>query len=203
MNNTESIFQKSTEPAKYVQGYLTYLTEVIQKMDVNQIANFIQVLETARVSEKKIYFIGNGGSAATSSHFANDLAIGVRAKSKHLQVISLTDNVAVLTAIGNDFGYDFIFSKQLENYLTTNDVVVAISASGNSPNLIEAMKVAKEKKAITVGLTGFDGGKLKEMAQHNVHVPSVKGEYGPVEDLHMIIDHIVGTYFMYKARTEL
>ena len=200
MNNVEKNFEGSQTPAEFSKNYLIYLSEVLSKIDVNQVANMIQIILQARDTGKNVYFIGNGGSAATASHFANDIQIGTRTTGKPFKVQSLTDNVAVLTAIGNDFGYDFIFVKQLEALLEEGDVVVAISASGNSPNVIKGIEFAHQKKCKTIGITGFDGGKLKQMAQSVLHVPSLKGEYGPVEDVHMIFDHIIGNYLMLYCR---
>jgi len=199
-NQIQKIFNETKSASSYARNYLNYLTKIFSKIDESEIGKFIEVLLKARDEGRTVYFIGNGGSAATSSHFANDIQIGTRPQGKPFKVQSLTDNVAILTAVGNDFGYDFIFVKQLEALLNDGDVVVAISASGNSPNIIKAIEYAHSRKCTTIGLTGFDGGKLKSMATHSVHVPSEKGEYGPVEDLHMIFDHIIGSYLMFHCR---
>ena len=108
----------------------------------------------------------------------------------------MCDNSAIITAIANDDGFDYIFSQQLEVLLKEGDAVVAISASGNSANLLNAFDVAKQKGATTVGLSAFDGGKLKNKADISVHVPTGKGEYGPAEDAHMILDHLISNYLM-------
>ena len=110
--------------------------------------------------------------------------------------MSLTDNTSVITAIGNDFGYEQIFVKQLEAVFKKDDLLVAISASGNSPNILRAVEYVKANRGVTIGLTGFDGGKLKKLLDHVIHVPTEKGEFGPVEDVHMILDHVIGTYLM-------
>jgi D-sedoheptulose 7-phosphate isomerase len=190
----ENRLKEYVKPADYAKSYFGYLSEIFSKIDTNQIAQFIETILDARERGARVFFIGNGGSAATASHFANDLSVGTRSKGKPFKVISLSDNAAVMTAIGNDYGYEFIFQKQLQALMEPGDVVVAISASGNSPNLVTAFEYANQMKATTVALTGFDGGKLKQMATYAVHVPSNKGEYGPVEDLHMIFDHVVYTY---------
>jgi D-sedoheptulose 7-phosphate isomerase len=108
----------------------------------------------------------------------------------------------IFSAIANDYGYEHVFTLQLKTMMERGDVVVAISASGNSPNVVRALQYANENGAITVSLTGFDGGELKRIAQVNVHVPSDKGEYGPVEDVHMVLDHLVGAFLMHLCRTE-
>jgi D-sedoheptulose 7-phosphate isomerase len=202
MNRIDQLFQERTEASAFARGYLGYLSEVLAQMDVDAIAAFIETLLQARERGARIFFIGNGGSAATASHFANDIAIGCRSWDKPFRAVSLTDNLAILTAIGNDYGYDEIFVQQLKTQLTPGDVVVAISASGNSPNVIKAVEYANGAGAITVGLTGFDGGKLKQSAQLEIHVPSNKGEYGPVEDVHLIIDHLVGAFLLNICRSE-
>lgn len=202
MNNVESFFKNKTSTQDFIKKYFNYLNDILTKISADEVAKMIQTIEKARSEDKTVFFIGNGGSAATASHFANDLAIGTRSQKKPFRVMSLTDNVAVLTAIGNDFGYEEIFTKQLQAYMNKGDVLVAISASGNSPNVVKAIEWANQNGATTISLTGFDGGKIKEMTHINLHVPSIKGEYGPVEDLHMIFDHVIGAYFMYACRVE-
>jgi len=202
MNRIEQLYQENSGATSFARGYLDYLKELFAQLDTDEIAAFIEVLWQAREREARIFFIGNGGSAATASHFANDIAIGTRSWSRPFRAISLTDNVAVLTAIGNDYGYAEIFTSQLKALMVAGDVVVAISASGNSPNIVQAVQYANQHAAITVGLSGFDGGKLKELAQLVVHVPTNKGEYGPVEDVHMILDHLVGSFLLNKCSSE-
>ncbi|SVD59266.1 uncharacterized protein METZ01_LOCUS412120, partial [marine metagenome] len=180
MKNIEMIYENTRNPTEYIASYLTHLTQVLAELDHSTIAKFIELLLQAREARKNIYFIGNGGSAATASHFANDLAIGTRSKILPFRAMSLTDNTSVITAIGNDFGYEQVFVKQLEACLGSGDLLVAISASGNSPNILKAVEYTKENNGITIGLTGFDGGELKKIVDHVLHVPTVKGDYGPV-----------------------
>lgn len=200
MNNIERLYEERSEPAEFVDGYLSYLADILAKIDREQVAEFIETLRRARRDASTVFFMGNGGSAATASHFQNDLT---RWRESPMRVISLTDNVAVITAIGNDCGYDNIFRMQLENLLRPQDVVVAISASGNSPNIVRAVEYALEQEAIVVGLTGFDGGLLAQLAHINVHAPTFKGEYGPAEDVHMVIDHVVMSYLWEWSAAEL
>ncbi len=202
MNRIDSLYQESFSPSEFARGYLKYLGEVFERLDENAIAEFIKILSSARERGAKIYFIGNGGSAATASHFANDLGIGTRSWHKPFKAISLCDNQAVITCIGNDFGYDKIFVQQLRVHLTKDDVVVAISASGNSPNVVQAIDYANTVGAFTVGLTGFDGGKLAQQVSLKLHVPTDKGEYGPVEDVHMVMDHLVSNYLIQMCQHE-
>lgn len=192
MNNLDQIFDK--DPAVFADHYLKYLGQVLSAIDRNQIARFVEILLEAREREATVYFIGNGGSAATASHFANDLGIGTRSSAKPFRVVSLCDNQAVITAIANDFGYEDIFSRQLAMLAHPGDVVVAISASGNSPNLVKAFAWADENNLSKVALTAFTGGKLREMADCEIYIPTVVGEYGPAEDGHMIIDHLVANF---------
>jgi len=196
MNNLDKIYSESSSIKDFSAAYLRHLNDVLSQISLEEIEKFVEILLSAREKGSLVYFIGNGGSAATASHFANDIAIGTRTFDKPFRVISLCDNKAIITAIANDDGYEKIFSQQLNVLLKEEDVVVAISASGNSPNLITAIQLTKEKGAISVGLTAFDGGKLRELADYSVHVPTQKGEYGPAEDAHMILDHLVGSYLI-------
>lgn len=177
------------------------MQEVLQRIDTREVGRFIATLIDARKRGATIFFIGNGGSASTASHFANDLSIGTQDYERPFRVVSLVDNVSILTAIANDFGYDEIFTRQLRVLGREGDVVVAISASGNSPNLIHALEHARTAGIKTVALTAFDGGRLRQLADDVVHVPTAPKEYGPAEDAHMVLDHLVGAYLMRHVRS--
>lgn len=192
MSTLDQLFNK--DPIIFSSNYFSYLTEILKKINKNEIANFIEIILTAREYNNTIYFIGNGGSASTASHFVNDLTIGTNSYKKPFRCFSLCDNNSVLTAIANDFGYDEVFIRQLKILAKPKDVLVAISASGNSPNLLKAVKYANTQQIITCSLTAFDGGELKQISQHNVHVPTDLKEYGPAEDVHMILDHLINSY---------
>jgi len=194
MNNIDRIFTKN--PEVFAGAYLEYLVSVLKNINVREIGQFVQTILDARERSATIYFIGNGGSAATASHFANDIAIGTNSYEKPFRAVSLTDNQAIITAVGNDFGYEDIFVRQLQVLGRKDDVVVGISASGNSPNLIKAFEYAKSVGIKTVAITAFDGGKMKTMADEGVHVPTAPKEYGPAKDAHMVLDHLVGAYLM-------
>ena len=201
MNKIDQIYSESLSINDYSKSYIDYLSSVLNNISLTDIEKFVEVLLEARERESSIFFIGNGGSAATASHFANDIAIGTRTYEKPFRAISLCDNQAVITAIANDDGYEKIFSQQLQVLLKKQDVVVAISASGNSPNLLDAIDTAKKMNTITVGISAFDGGKMKEMVDVSLHVPTEKGEYGPAEDAHMVLDHLVSNYLMRVVRS--
>jgi len=196
MNKIDQIYKSSSNVSEFSKSYFEYLGNVLSKISLHEIDNFVDLLLKARERNSTIFFIGNGGSAATASHFANDIAIGTRTEGKHFRVISLCDNQAVITAIANDDGYEKVFSQQLKVLLKEQDLVISISASGNSPNLIHAINTAKKMNATTIGISAFDGGKMKEIVDFSLHVPTEKGEYGPAEDAHMVIDHLVGNYLI-------
>jgi D-sedoheptulose 7-phosphate isomerase len=175
-----------------IAKYLQAVQATINNLDPEVIASFATHLENAYNNNQCIYVIGNGGSAANASHFAQDLAKGIffeKPVAKTMKAISLTDNIAHITAIANDTGYQNIFSAQLNTYANTGDVLVCISGSGNSENIVEAVKAAKQKNMFVIGVTGFDGGQLKSIANFSVHVPL--HEMCTVESIHSIIFHLI------------
>ncbi|RHX86319.1 D-sedoheptulose-7-phosphate isomerase [Leptospira stimsonii] len=194
MNNIDRFF--TTDPVNFAAAYIQYLQTVLQNVSTVEIGRFIETLLDARKRGVTIFFIGNGGSAATASHFANDISIGTNEYETPFRALSLTDNVPIISAIGNDFGYEDIFVRQLKVLGKKGDVLVSISASGNSPNLIKAMEYAHSVGIKTVAITAFDGGKMKPLANEGIHVPTDPKEYGPAEDAHMVLDHLVGAYLM-------
>jgi len=201
MNYTDKIFDNNNNIESFSRGYIKHLIDTLSLISTKQIKEFVDTLLKAREVGGTIYFAGNGGSAATASHFANDIGIGTKLKDKQFRVISLCDNQSVITAIGNDYGYEYIFSKQLEGLLQKDDVLVLISASGNSKNLLMSVEVAKLKGATTVGLTAFNGGELLKLVDVSVHIPTEDGEYGVAEDIHMVLDHLTSNYLMRFLKT--
>jgi D-sedoheptulose 7-phosphate isomerase len=179
-----------------------YLEKVRELLDtlVEPSARLIETLFEAFEEERTIFLIGNGGSAAAASHFGQDLAKGtlssMRAK-RRFRVIPLTDNVGFITALANDEGYESIFEQQLRNLARRGDVLVAISGSGNSPNILRAVEYARSIGMKSIGITGFDGGKLRALADESVHVPIE--DMGMTEALHGVIFHLV----MAQLRTKL
>jgi D-sedoheptulose 7-phosphate isomerase len=201
-NRVDRIFAESADAAEFAEGYLAYLSEILARVDRHEIASFVRTLSDARTRGATLFFLGNGGSAATASHFANDLALGTRASTPPFRVVSLTDNVALMTAAANDYGYDQVFVRQLMPLLREGDVVVAISVSGNSPSVLHAVEYANGRQATTVGVTGFDGGRLRQVAASVVHVPTNAGEYGPAEDVHLVLNHLASAYLTCVVRGE-
>jgi len=193
--NVQRLYRERPGAAEFVDGYFAYVTDILKRVDREAVVRLINQLEQARNVGATVFICGNGGSAATSSHFQNDLT---RWRTKPMRVVSLTDNVAVITALANDYGYEHIFVMQLEPLLRPNDVVIVISASGNSPNVLNAIEFARTRQAATAALTGFDGGRVGSLCDVHVNIPCLPGEYGPVEDLHMIIDHVVMSYLWEK-----
>ena len=187
-----------TVSKKFSDEYLEYLTTLIAQLDRSAISQFADLLLQSRENKTTTFFLGNGGSASTATHFVNDVSLGSRQFEKPFRAISLCDNQAVITAIANDDGYENIFLQQLQTLATAGDTIVCISASGNSKNLIKAIEYARENNIYVVGLTAFDGGYLKDNCDLNIHVPTKIGEYGPAEDLHMVICGLVGSYFRAK-----
>ena len=177
-----------------IRDYLALEIEILKKLDVEQINAALNLLDETRQKKGRIYICGNGGSAATASHFQNDFNKGV---SEYIDVPfrfhCLNDNVATLMAIANDIGYEEVFRFQLRNNLEENDVLVAISGSGNSHNVIRAVEYAKEHGCKIIGLTGFSGGKLKELSDVSLHAPVNSMQV--TEDIHMIFDHLMMSIF--------
>jgi len=196
MNELDKIFSQSKDAGEFATGYLRYLNHILAGINIEVVSALIKTLVETRERDGQIFFMGNGGSATTASHFANDLAIGTRSWKKPFRALSLTDNQAIVTAISNDDGYENVFVEQLQALMKKGDTVVAISASGNSKNLVKAIEYANSNGASTVGITSFDGGKLCKIVKQGVHIPANKGEYGPAEDSHMVINHLIGAYLI-------
>ena len=198
-NRMGELYSRSKDSSDYLKNYSEYLNELLSKLDYKKVSSVIDCFLQARKNDATIFFAGNGGSAATASHFSQDLSeVGKKSGGKLFRTISLTDNVSFITAMGNDYGYETIFVEQMKNLFHKNDVLVVISASGNSPNVIEAVKFAKDLAGTTIGLVGFDGGELSKLCNHLLHVPTFKGEYGPTEDIHLILDHMITSFIMYR-----
>ncbi len=208
MNNLDKLYnEKGLEPKAFSKGYTDYLITLLQQLDHDNVAACIQELEEARQNHNTIFIIGNGGSASTASHLGNDFGLVVLKKSnkennKSYRAMALTDNLSVISAIGNDSSFENVFLDQLKVHFRPGDKLIAISASGNSPNLVVACDWFKKQGGKTIGWLGFDGGKLKDMVDIPIVVASPKGEYAPVEDVHLVINHIIVTWMQYHIMKE-
>ena len=163
----------------------------LNSVDLDAVESVSNALLQARDRGSRIFVVGNGGSAATASHMATDLMLGSGLVDPPLRVVALTDNQAIITATGNDISFDQVFSRQLIHLAERGDILMAVSASGNSPNVLACVDAAKELGLTTIAFTGFDGGRLANMVDVLVHVPTRIGAYGPVEDVHLMVNHMI------------
>jgi len=175
-----------------IARYLGDLRQLLEQIDAAALERTVEHLRQARERGATIYLAGNGGSAATATHVANDLGKATRRSGRRpMRVLSLSDNVSWLTALANDEGYERVFAGQLDNFADPGDVLIVISASGNSPNLVRAVELARTRGVVSVGVLGFDGGRLKEMVDEPLWLRSEIGLYGPVESAHAVLLDIV------------
>lgn len=203
MNNINALYQTCSTIEEFAKGYTDYVLSVLRSTDFAVLEKIESEFEEARAAGSTIFIAGNGGSATTASSMANDLGFDVIKKSQTdlpLKVLSLTDNNSVMTAIANDVGYENLFINQLKIHFRDGDKLVVISASGNSLNLLKAVEWVKSKRGTTIALLGFDGGKLKQICDLSLHINTLPGEYGPVEDAHLMINHIFAHWFQLKFK---
>ena len=173
-----------------VQDYLTDLGHLLDRLPEHTIEETIDLLCQARFEDRQVFIMGNGGSASTASHFVCDLAKNTRVTGfPDYRVIGLADNMPIFSALANDEGYENVFVRQLASFVRLGDIVIAISTSGNSPNVIKAVELANQVGARTLGMTGFDGGLLGGLAEVHLHVPSDCIEH--VEDVHLVLEHLI------------
>lgn len=172
-----------------INSYLGTLSNTIANLNASEIETVAGLLRQARDSGRQIFIFGNGGSASTASHFACDMNKGASASgAKRFKVICLNDSIPTMLAYSNDVGFEHVFKEQLENFCNKGDLVVAISGSGNSRNVISAIALARERGCITVGITGYNGGKLREVADYSVNANVDDMQLS--EDIHMIWVHV-------------
>ena len=171
--------------------YRRRLAAALGSVDDSAIAAFTAILDDARANRQRIWITGNGGSATTADHFATDLMRCPDGSGTPVRAFSLCSNLGIVTATANDLGYEHIFTQQLQTLASAGDILIAISASGNSSNILNAMKWAKRNSILTVALTGFGGGSARTLADASVHVMTAIGDYGVVEDVHLTICHMV------------
>jgi D-sedoheptulose 7-phosphate isomerase len=175
--------------------YKAEILKAIETVDLEKVIEAIQVFIEARAEERQIFVCGNGGSASTASHFVTDMVKGASfERPARFRIMALTDSLPTITAYSNDVGYECVFVEQLKNFARPGDVVVAFSGSGNSPNVVRALEYGNSIGCRTIALTGRDGGKLGRAAQLNIQVSHP--HMGRIEDVHMMVMHMIGYYFM-------
>ena len=184
------------------EEYKTAINSLVNSLDEISLKGIVQIILDVRDRGNTIFIAGNGGSAATSSHLATDLMFGSNLINPFLKVISLVDNNSIITATGNDLGFENLFSRQITALGKKGDLAILISASGNSSNIIDCARVCKTIGITTVGFTGFDGGELLRIVDISLHTPTDLGLYGVVEDMHMITGHMITELLKLKVISE-
>jgi D-sedoheptulose 7-phosphate isomerase len=173
-----------------LKQYFADETELAKQLDLTRVEQIVRTLELARTDGRRIFVFGNGGSATTASHLACDLGKGtVQPNLPRFQVVSLSDSISTITAYANDMGCETMFAEPLISLAQHGDLAIALSVSGNSPNVVRAIEAARERGLATIGLTGFDGGKLAALVDIHLNIPSQS--YGQVEDLHLAVCHAI------------
>ena len=189
------LFDAAGSLEEYATGYIANMTQALQSMDMPTVVKAVEIIEACAEKDQTFFILGNGGSGAFAGHWANDLSANTVVEgTPGFRVMSLCDNAFSITAIANDASYEEIFSIQLKANMRPGDVVLALSVSGNSPNILRGVEYANENGAYTIGCCGFKGGKLKEISQLCIHMPSSKDEYGPIEDMFSVFMHIAQSY---------
>ncbi len=194
----KEIAKKNNKISEFAVDYFNRLFSIFNNLDLKKLDKLEIVLKKARLNKSNIFVFGNGGSAATASTMANDLGFDILKKTSiktPFKFFALTDNTPVITAISNDTGYENVLINQLRIHFQKKDTIILISASGNSKNLIKAANWVKKNNGYVFSFLGFDGGKLKNLSNDYILVKTEKGEYGPVEDMHLIINHIFAHWF--------
>ena len=180
-----------------ISDYFSLFRGLIDGIDCDAIERATDLIRAARDSGGVVYIAGNGGSASTATHLANDLGKATKISGlRPIRALSMSDNVSWLTALGNDEGYDRVFAGQMENFAKPDDVLVVISTSGNSANLVKAVELARETGVKSIGVLGFEGGKLKGMVDEYIWLPSPVGAYGPVESAHSVVVDLINACLM-------
>ena len=182
------------EKATFIE-YRDRINSALRGIPQTSIDQSIAVISKTIENNNRIWIAGNGGSAATASHFATDLNRCTNSENDPVKGISLCDNLGLITAIGNDFGYEHVFSRQLMNLATRGDLLVVLTASGNSKNILNAMEWAKSQVITSLALTGFEGGRVRALADISLHVETAIGDYGVAEDAHSILCHFLSSQF--------
>ncbi len=194
-NKIAQMYDASASPAEYAQRYTNHFADVVRGLNIEAVAKAAEIIERCAEDNKTFFVIGNGGSGAVAGHWVNDLSANtVVAGKPGFRVMSLCDNAFSITALANDASYEQIFSIQLAANMRPGDVVMALSVSGGSPNILRGVEYANAHGGYTIGCAGFDGGALAKISHLPIVIPSTKDEFGPVEDMFSVIMHIIQSY---------
>jgi D-sedoheptulose 7-phosphate isomerase len=205
MQDVLTLAREAGDIASFAKAYFKRLGEILDSLDPVALNTLAERLEEARLNDRTIFVAGNGGSATTATSMANDLGFDILKKAgveRTFRIHALTDNNAAVTAIANDVGYDRVFVDQMRVHYRDGDPLIVISASGNSPNVVKAAEWVQERGGAVLALVGFEGGRLAEMAEVVLHFASKKGEYGPVEDAHLALNHVLAHWFQEKLKVD-
>lgn len=182
---------------EYSDNYIKRFKELLSSINQSEVELLVEKIRTTTLAGGRVFFMGNGGSASTASHFANDL-VTCRINNNPVRALSLTENSSIITAISNDFGYENIFSYQLERDCRKEDLVIAISVSGTSKNVVKGIEYAASNEISNFSILGSNGGELKRISQGYLLINSEKSEFGPVEDIHLMVNHLVSNFLKYE-----
>ena len=197
MHHMETIFHGAAAPVDYIRGHLDRTAEVVRAIDADAIATLLAWVQETWEEDKVIFVAGNGGSATVAGAWVNDLsANSVVPGQRGFRVMSLADSGPTITALGNDIRFEEVFAEQLRAWMRPGDLLIVMSCSGNSPNVLRAVEQAHEIGGRTVGVCGFDGGTLKPLVQHAITIETTRDEYGPVEDAFSVVMHAVCGYII-------
>ena len=181
----------------YLKSYKIRLNNILDQLTQDNLEPVITAIIDTFKRGNTLFVAGNGGSAATASHMQVDFSFFVRYFTQFRPKIrAITDNVPMMTAVGNDTSFDNIFVEQLKGHFVPGDSLLCISASGNSENVVRAAQYANDNGGVSIAWVGFSGGKLKDVSKVSLHLENEKGDYGPIEDMHMILDHIIYSYYI-------
>jgi D-sedoheptulose 7-phosphate isomerase len=179
----------------FIADYHRHLNSALATLDLDKVRTAIEWFQEARAGDRQIFVCGNGGSGSTASHFVNDMVKGASyGRPRRFRILALTDSVSTITAYSNDIGYDIAFVEQLKNFARPDDLVLALSSSGESPSVLRTLEYANSIGCRTIALTGRDGGKLGPLGQLHINVPGT--HTGRIEDAHLIILHMICYYFI-------
>jgi len=188
------------QPVRHFKQYVQELNAALESINESELTNFVKLIDETRFNKNRIFIVGNGGSASTASHWATDLSKGLHhAGVNAVSAVSLTDNTAWISAAANDLGYQHIFTDQLRSQAAPGDLLVTISASGNSKNVIHAIEYAKAHGIKTLSIVGFDGGEAKVVSDYCLHIPTLQGRYGVAEDAQLILNHYLCDFLVRQS----